>query len=225
MKLRDAVIVITGSTSGLGKALAELFVREGAKVVINGRKLGETNRVARELDATGFVADVTEKRHVQALARFAVERFGRIDIWINNAGIWFPHAPLEGQDSGRVHAMMEVNFFGTLYGCKVASAQMRKQKGGTIVNILSTSALKFRPNSIGYGASKSAAMSLTKALQNDPALKDIRVFGVYPGGMQTHLFDERVPEAYSGYMDPGQVAQHIVAHLKKAEPEAELMIT
>lgn len=225
MELRDRVVIITGSTSGLGKALAELIVQEGAKVIVNGRKPDETNRIARELDTTGFVADVTKQEDVASLASFAVKQFGRIDIWINNAGIWMPHTPLEGQGSKRVHAMMEVNFFGTLYGCQAASAQMRKQRGGTIVSILSTSATQYRPDSIGYGASKNAAMSLTKALQNDPARKDIRILGIYPGGMQTHLFDERVPDAFDEYMDPSDVARRIVAHLKKKHPEEELVIT
>lgn len=225
MELSDKVIVTTGSTSGLGKALAQQLVHEGAKVVINGRKREEVDYVAQELGITGFVADVTKKDEIVALASYVVDKFGRIDLWVNNAGIWFPHATLAGQDSERVHAMMNVNFFGTLYGCQAAFAQMQKQKSGMIVNILSTSALKFRPNSIGYGASKSAAMSLTKSLQQDTELNGIRVIGVYPGGMQTRFFDEKRPDDYGKYMVPAQVAERIVAHIKKEDPDPELMIT
>ncbi len=226
MRLRKKAIVITGSTSGLGKALAEFCVQEGASVIVSGRDKKETSRVTQELRATGCAADVTKKKDVAALGSFAVETFGRIDVWINNAGLWFPHAPLEEQDSARVHTMMDVNFFGTLYGCQTACAQMqRQQDGGTIVNVLSTSALKYRPNSIGYGASKSAAMSLTKALQNDPEMQDICVIGAYPGGMRTHLFDERKPDDYDAYMDPIDVARAIIENIKREDPEKELVIT
>ncbi len=190
MELYDKVIVITGSTSGLGKALAQQLVHEGAKIVINGRKKEEVDRVAQELGATPFAADVTDERQVRAIAVYTEECFGRIDVWINNAGIWTPHAPFEEQESLRIRAMIEVNFFGTFYGARAAFIQMKKQHTGTIMNILSTSALQGRARSAGYCASKYAADGLTKSLRLAAESEGINVLAVYPDGMKTPIFHE-----------------------------------
>ncbi|HDY73199.1 MAG TPA: SDR family oxidoreductase [Candidatus Jorgensenbacteria bacterium] len=224
MELKDKVVVITGASKGLGRELAQTFTKEGAKVVISARSEKELQEVAEELGALAIAADVTKENDVESLARDVVREYGRIDIWINNAGAWIPHGPIEELDMKRVHDMMEVNLFGTMYGSRVALIQMRKQNGGMIINILSTSALEGRSGSSGYCASKYAAVGFTKSLRKETKDSGITVISIYPGGMQTNLFDEEKPEDIDKYMQPSFVVERIVQNLQQREPKEELII-
>ncbi len=216
MELKDKIVVITGGTKGLGKALALEFEQSGAKVIVSSRQGNDTENYIK--------ADVRNENEVQSLAKTVIDKYGRIDIWINNAGIWLPHAPVEEIDMKRVHDMVEVNLFGTMYGAKAAIIQMRKQNFGTIINILSTSALEGRAGISGYGASKFAAMGFTQAIRKEVEEAGIKVVSIYPGGMQTNFFDEKQPANYQKYMDPQEVASKIVQNLQKDIPEEELII-
>lgn len=224
MNLKDKVVVITGASRGLGKALALALAKEGAKLILSARAKEELDQLAKQTGGIAVAADVTNEQEILDLAETTVQKFGRLDIWINNAGMWIPHGPIVSLDMQRVHEMIEVNLFGTIYGSKAALLQMQKQHKGTIVNILSTSALEGRAGSSGYGASKYAADGFTKALRKEAEPHGIQVLAMYPGGMQTHLFDESKPENYQDYMPPETVAEKIVENLKQEEPEAELII-
>jgi NAD(P)-dependent dehydrogenase (short-subunit alcohol dehydrogenase family) len=218
MKLKDRVVVITGGSKGLGKCLAEVLCKEGCKVVISSRNQKELEAVAQEIGAHPIVADVTVENDVMQLANKTVKRFASIDIWVNNAGIWLPHTPIEKMDLKRVHDMMEVNLFGTIYGSKAAL----NHKVTMIINILSSSALQGRAGSSGYCASKYAADGFTKSLRLEAP--EIQVIGVYPGGMKTPFFDEARPSVYHKFMDPFNIAQKIVVNLKKDTPEEEQIL-
>ncbi|MCX6751386.1 MAG: SDR family NAD(P)-dependent oxidoreductase [Candidatus Nomurabacteria bacterium] len=223
MNLKNKIVVITGGTKGLGKAMAMVFLENEAKVIVCSRD----DKRPDDLEGNIFwvKADVTKEEELKNLAYFVVEKFGKIDIWINNAGIWLPHMPIEEIDWGkRAHDLIEVNLFGTVYGSKIALAQMRKQNSGLIINILSTSALNGLKNETAYCASKFAASGFTKALMKEVDRNNIKVNAIYPGGMQTNLFDERKPEIYNTFMDPNEVAEKIVENLKKDKPEEELII-
>jgi short-subunit dehydrogenase len=224
MNIENKIVVITGGTKGLGKALAFNFTNEGAKVVIAARQKDETQKTASEIGADSVVCDVTKESDIQNLAKEVLHKYGQIDIWVNNAGVWLPHAPIEETDWQRVHDMFEVNIFGTIYGSKTALIQMRKQKSGVIINIISTSALDGRPGSSGYCASKYAASGFTKSLRKETEGTNIKVFGIYPGGMQTNFFDEKRPDEINDYMQPDFVASKIVENLKQVNPEEELVI-
>ena len=224
MEIKNKVVVITGASRGLGKALAIAFVEKGAKVVINARNKDELEKVAAEIHAFPVVADVTEEKEVLALAEAALKKYSRIDIWINNAGIWMPHAPIEEMDWAKVHELVEVNLFGTIYGSKAALIQMRKQKLGAIINIISTSGLMGRPTSSGYCASKFAARGFTESLREEARDEGIKVIAAYPGGMKTHLFDEKIPGDYANYMEPEFVADKILQNLMQENPEEELIV-
>ena len=224
MNLKNKVVVITGSSRGLGKELAQIFVDEGAQIVISSRSIAELKPVAEKIDATPIVADVTDEQAVKKLIQKTAEKFGRVDIFINNAGIWTPHAPFEKQDSARFHQMIEVNLFGIFYGSRAALKQMKKQKSGTIINIISTSALEGRKNSSIYCASKYAANGLTLSLQKEVEGTATQVIAVYPGGMKTHLFDEKKHKDYKKFMDPAEVAKKIINNLKKKTPKEKLII-
>lgn len=223
MELKDKVVVITGGTKGLGRAMALSFKKERANVVVCSKNDDEFQNLLQE-GILGIKADVTKEDDLYNLSKIIEEKFGHIDYWVNNAGIWLPHTPIENVDWKRAHDLIEVNLFGTVYGSKVALIQMRKQGFGSIINILSTSALEGRAGSSAYGASKFAAMGFTKALRKETEDTNIKIISIYPGGMQTNLFDEKKPESYGEYMDPNFVANKIITNLKLEKPEEEMII-
>ena len=220
--LKGKIVVITGGSKGLGKSLALRFSKDDSKVIICSRE-GEFENL--ESGIMGIKVDVTKENEIQSLAEKVINDFGKIDIWINNAGIWLPHKPIEETDWKRAHDLIEVNLFGTVYGSKIALAQMRKQSFGLIINIISTSGLNGKINETAYCASKFAVTGFTKSLIKEVDGKKIKVLGVYPGGMQTNLFNENKPENYTEFMDPNFVAEEIVNNLLKKEPVEELIIT
>lgn len=224
MELKDKVVVITGATRGLGRTLVEGLINAGAKVIVSSENQIETESVAKDLDTFGFKADVTKEEDIKNLAEFAISQFGQIDIWVNNAGFWIPHVPAEDMDLKKVHAMIEVNLFGTIYGSKAALVQMKKQGEGTIINILSISALVGHPGSSGYCASKFAAAGFTKSLAEEVKSSNLKVIAIYPDRMKTHFFDEKLPEDINDYMEPADVADKIIDNLKKINPDSELII-
>lgn len=224
MDLREKVVVITGASRGLGRALALACAKEGARLVLASRREDELADIARETGGIAVVADVSDEEQVCKLAKTAIEKYSRIDMWVNNAGIWMPHVPMEQLDWRRVHELFEVNVFGLMYGSKEALVQMKKQNSGTIVNIISTSGLEGRKHSSGYCASKFAASGFTKSLRLEADGSDIRVIGVYPGGMKTHLFDEAPREEYDQFMDPSDVAAKIIAHIKNDNADPDLIL-
>lgn len=224
MEIKDKVVVITGGSSGLGKALAKVFSKGGAKVVIVSNDPDELKETADELNVFSFEADITREEQVLKIGTALVERFKSLDIWINNAGIWLHHSPVEEMDLQRVHQLIEVNLFGTIHGSKTALLQMKKQGSGLIVNILSVSALEGRPESSGYCASKYAAAGFSKSLRLELVDDNIKVIDVYPGYMQTDLFNEKKPEGYDHFMKPSDVAAKILENIMSHKPKEEQII-
>ena len=222
--MENKIVVITGGSRGLGKAMAEIFASKKAKVILSDRDSEELEKVSKEIHTLPVVADVTKEDEMFKLAQSAVFQFGKIDIWINNAGVWLPRAPIEEVDMKRAHDLFEVNVFGTIYGSRAALGQMKKQGYGTIINIISRSALGPRPNSAIYSASKHAAKGFTDALRGELEDKGILVIGIFPSGIKTNLFLEQRPEEFGDFMSPESVAEKIVENLEKAKPEIEMLI-
>ncbi len=222
MNLKNKVVVITGASKGLGESLAYGFEREGALCVVSARS--STSELAKKINGLSFKADVTKEMDMMSLAKKAVQQYGHLDIWVNNAGLWVPPQPLENTDCDRVREMYEVNLLGTMYGSKAALSTMKQQHAGCIMNILSVAALEGKEGQYGYVASKFAADGFTKTLRIEAAQSNISVIAVYPGGMQTHLFDEGKPEHYKDFMDPAEVAQKIIFNLKQETPQEELIL-
>ncbi|MCX6746448.1 MAG: SDR family NAD(P)-dependent oxidoreductase [Candidatus Parcubacteria bacterium] len=223
MKIRNHVIVITGGTKGLGLALKSAFIANGNKVVIAARSI-EKNKNKSDNNFLAIETDVRKEADVKKLAEIVKKKFKRIDIWINNAGIWFPHALIEKTNIKKVHELMEVNFFGTFYGSKYALITMRNQKKGVIVNILSSSALDGGVGSSGYCSSKFAASGFTKCLRLEAANDGINVISVYTRGMKTNFFDKKKPSNYHNFMDPKYVAKKIIENLELKKPMQDLII-
>jgi NAD(P)-dependent dehydrogenase (short-subunit alcohol dehydrogenase family) len=211
MELKGKIVVITGASRGLGKALAERFLEEGSEVTLGARSNPQFG--------TWVKCDVTKEEDVANLAEATIATHGRIDIWINNAGVRIPHTSLQDVNIQRFHDMMEVNLFGTVYGAKVAVQHMKE---GIILSVLSTAALEGRANATAYTATKFAQVGFLKALRAE--VPHLKVVNVYPGGMKTNFFDEQMPANYHEYMDPASVAEKIVANLKQDIPEEEQII-
>ncbi len=224
MQLKNKVIVITGASRGLGAALALSCAPHGARIVVSGRNKKLITAVADRINGHPVVADVTKPGQVNRLARAAIKKFGHIDIWINNAGTRIPHGPAERINAARMHQMLEVNLFGTIYGSQAALTHMYRRKRGIIINILSTSALTGRANSAGYCASKYATTGFTNSIRLEAKPRRVTVIGIYPGGMRTHFFDEQKPANYDDYMDAAYVADRIIKNVLRNKPREELVI-
>jgi NAD(P)-dependent dehydrogenase (short-subunit alcohol dehydrogenase family) len=192
MRLEGRVAVVTGAGRGLGRAGARLFAAEGARVVIGDIDADSTARTTSEIEAAGGEAlgvptDVTDETQVEALIAAAVDRFGRLDVMWNNAGIALqgaPATPFEDYDSDVWHRHIAVNFTSVYYGCKHAVAPMSATGGGSIINTSSAGAIATPKGWSIYSAVKGGVNALTKALAVDLGRHGIRVNAIAPtGGM------------------------------------------
>lgn len=224
MNLKDKIIVITGGSQGFGRALAGAFSVEGAKVIISSHDKGVLELVAKELSADYFLADVTAAEDIEKLGRYVFEKYGAIDIWINNAGIQIAPSLVEEVDIQRLRRLFDVNFFGYFYGCQTALAQMKKQGNGLIVNINSTAGLNGKPGLSAYSSSKFAIRGLAESIRQELENPNIKIYGVFPGGMQTEIYKEKYPADLSEYMEVESVAKKVIENLKSDDPEIDLII-
>ena len=220
MELKDKIVVITGGSKGLGKAMALSFLKNGAKVAVCSRD--EKRPEDLEENIFWVKADVTKEEELKKLADFVVEKFGRLDIWINNAGILLPRTIAEDFDMEQVRKMFDVNVFGVINGSRVALRFIKKQGFGSIINIISDSAFVARPMSSMYAASKWAVNGFTKSIRE--ANKNIKIISIYPGGMKTEIFGANKPDNYDDFMDPDEVANRIIENILKDKPKEELII-
>lgn len=223
MNLKDKVIVITGSSRGFGKTLAEAFLKEEAKIVINSSDKNKIENLAKEMGVLGVYADVTKEEELINLSEKVINELGKIDIWINNAGLWIPHDFVENFDIDKVKKMFDVNVIGTINGTRVALRYMKKRGTGMIINIISDSALAERPMSSAYCATKWAVNGLTKSVRKENEGK-VSVLSVFPGGMKTGLFGDSKPDNFSGFMEPEFVVDKMIENLKEEKPQEELIV-
>ena len=183
-RLNGKVAVITGATSGIGLRTAEIFVAEGAKIVIAGRRVPEGEALAKKLGANCVFrqTDVTEEAQMQALIALAVEKFGRIDCLFNNAGGPAQTGGLEGLEVEKFDAAMATLVRSVMLGMKHAAPHMRKQGSGSIINNGSIAGrLAGFSSSMVYGAAKAAVIHLTKCVAMELGESNIRVNSISPG--------------------------------------------
>ena len=187
MGIDGKVIAITGASGGIGRATALLLAGRGAIVVLGARREAALAKVADEIAAAGGRAafraiDVTQRADLDALVALALERFGRLDVMVNNAGI----GPISRFEALRVadwDAMIDVNLRGTLYGIAAALPVFGRQQLGHVVNVVSTAGLKITPTMGIYAATKNAVRTATEALRQES--KYLRVTEVSPGFVAT----------------------------------------
>ncbi|MEX0918540.1 MAG: SDR family oxidoreductase [Candidatus Paceibacterota bacterium] len=223
MEINGQVAVITGAGKGLGRLLAEYLNQAGASVLISDIGQENLNQTAEELNLPAIVADVSQEEDINNLANEALSRFGRIDIWINNAGIWLPRLSVTELKPAAIRQVFAVNVYGSIYGTIAALKQMQKQESGTIINIISVSALSGRPLSAAYSASKHAVKGFTDSLRTELTDSPIKVIATYPPGMKTDLFNAGRPVDFAEYLEPEIVAKKIVDNLKQNKPVEDLM--
>jgi NADP-dependent 3-hydroxy acid dehydrogenase YdfG len=189
--VRGAVVVITGASSGIGRAAALAFAQKGASVVVAARREHALDTLVEECQQLGVSAlavptDVTDADAVERLAQQAEERFGRIDVWINNAGVYlagrFEDVPPED-----FRQLFEVNFFGCVNGCRAALPRVRRQ-GGVIINTASVAGASAYPYFSAYIASKWAVRGFTSTLRQENLGTNVDVCAVLPASIDTPLF-------------------------------------
>ena len=194
MKLADRVAIITGGNSGIGKATAELFAREGACLCITGRNKERCQEAAAEIKKTGgkaifVIADVRSSEECRKTVEATLEAFGRVDILFNNAGVYFPNnaadCPEEEWD-----LTIDVNLKGTFLMSKFVLPSMIKQGGGVIINNGSGWGIVGGKEAVSYCASKGGVVLMTKAMAIDHARQGIRVNCLCPGDVKTPMLDE-----------------------------------
>ncbi|MCX5973530.1 MAG: SDR family NAD(P)-dependent oxidoreductase [Coprothermobacterota bacterium] len=179
-KLKDKVVVVTGSSRGIGRAIAEACAAAGAHVVIGSRSEEAVRRAVSEMQAKGYSAggipcDVSKPADLERLLRHTLETWQRIDVWVNNAGLSGGMRPLEEIPSEEIGAIIDTNIKGVLEGCRQVMPIFRKQGKGILINISGLGG-KGEPAEFStvYAASKAAVTSLTKSIARDAASSETR---------------------------------------------------
>jgi short-subunit dehydrogenase len=223
MRLNNAVTVITGASSGIGRATAHAFAKRGAAVVLSARREDALVDLARECELAGgqalvVGADVTDPNAVDDLARRAVEQFGRIDVWVNNAAVTM-FARVQDMPLQDVRRVLDVNIMGYVHGARAALRQMRAQGAGTLINVSSIVGIVAQPYTSAYSMTKAAIRQLSTSLRSELMLdgyRQVRVCTVLPATIDTPIFRQTanytgreavpMPPVYS----PQRVARTIV---------------
>jgi NAD(P)-dependent dehydrogenase (short-subunit alcohol dehydrogenase family) len=190
----NPVVLITGALTGIGRATALAFARQGARLIVSGRKQEAGRALEQELrglgaDAEFVQADVRHEGDVQKLVDAAVARFGRLDIAVNNAGTEGARGPVTAQDAESYAATFDTNVLGVLLSMKHELRVMQAQGSGSIVNISSSMGHRGAPNASLYVASKHAVEGLTKAAALEAAASGIRINAIAPGPVETAMLD------------------------------------
>jgi NAD(P)-dependent dehydrogenase (short-subunit alcohol dehydrogenase family) len=226
-ELLDKVALVTGGTSGIGRETSVLFAKAGARVVVAGRRETEGEETVALIRAAGgegvyVKADVTKNAEVEMLVQKAVEKFGRLDVAFNNAGVEGVWVPIVKQSEADWDRTIEVNLKGVWLCLKYEIRQMLKQGGGgTIVNMASTMGMIGSAGAAAYTASKHAVIGLTKAAALETARNGIRINAVCPAAVETSMADRLfgAPQVHKAV-----VAHHPLGRFGKPQEIAEAVL-
>ncbi|EKN66988.1 hypothetical protein BABA_13907 [Neobacillus bataviensis LMG 21833] len=190
MLLKDKVVLITGAAGGIGTAAAKAFANEGAKLALVDLNEDALKKVSGQVESSDILlvpADVTKEDQVKNYVDKTVEKYGRIDVFINNAGVNGANATITEQQEKNLRFVMDVNFFGAFYGLKYVLGVMQEQKSGSVVNTASNGGWLGAPGMSVYAASKHAVLGLTKSAAIEMAPYGVRVNAVAPGATNTDM--------------------------------------
>lgn len=214
-RLDGKVAIVTGSSSGIGKAIALRFGQEGAKVVAAARREDLLARTVKQIterggEAIAIPTDVCDEAQVDRLIAGTVERYGRLDILVNNAGIGGGGRIAE-TSTERFDRVIDTNLRGTFFCCRAGFRQMRKTGGGAIINMSSVAGVQAWAGTGTYSASKHGIMALTKSLADEGRDHHIKVSAICPGGVAQDLVEASLEEIErSGRISPYDVAEAAV---------------
>ncbi len=190
-RLEGKVAIVTGSSSGIGKAIALRFGDEGAKVVLAARRLHLCEQTATRIrdnggEACAIQTDISDEHQVNALVQQTVMRYGRVDILVNNAGV-FGGGHLADTDTQTFDKVIATNLRGTFFCSRAGFQQMKLQKGGLIINMSSVAGVQAWSGTGTYSASKHGVMALTKSLADEGRAFNIKVSAICPAGVADEL--------------------------------------
>jgi short-subunit dehydrogenase len=188
MSIAGKVVVVTGASMGIGEAIVHRFLREGASVVLASRDLGRVEaaraRAGTPERTLAVACDVTVRAQIEALLAAAIERFGRVDVWVNNAGFGLVDS-VERMDMDACRRMFDTNLFGAIECMQVVSPVLKQQRSGAIINISSMAGIVAVPYMSAYGATKHALNCISFGARLELAPYGVHVVAVCPGYVQT----------------------------------------
>ena len=211
-RLEGKVAIVTGSSSGIGKAIAIRFAEEGATVVLAARRLELCEQIAAGIQEKGGEAwaiqtDISEEQQVKALVHQTVTRYGQVDILVNNAGI-FGGGRIAETDTKMFDDVVATNLRGTFFCCRAGFQQMKQQGGGLIINMSSVAGVQAWSGTGTYSASKHGIMALTKSLADEGRSLNIKVSAICPAGVADELVDAPPEDILrSEKIDPFDIAE------------------
>ena len=211
-RLKNKIAIVTGSSSGIGKAIALRFGREGARVVVAARRMALCEQTVSQIreqggDALAIQTDVSDEQQVERLIADTVSHYGRIDVLVNNAGIGGGRRLAETSTQA-FDEVMNVNLRGTFFCCRAGFRQMKQQGGGVIINMSSVAGLQAWESTGTYSASKHGIMALTKSLADEGRPYHIKVSAICPGAVADELVDAPPADIErSEKIDPFDVAE------------------
>jgi NAD(P)-dependent dehydrogenase (short-subunit alcohol dehydrogenase family) len=220
----NKVVMVTGAGSGIGAAMARRFAEEGAKVVVGDLNEDAARKVADEIEKAGGTAaavrqDVSDPQAIEKSVEFALEKFGRLDVAVNNAGISGDLKPTADYSLDAWDKVIAVNLSSVFYGMKYQIPAMLRSGGGSIVNIASILGSVGSANSAGYNAAKHGVVGLTKTAALEYSKDGVRVNAIGPGYIETPLLNALDSEVHDGLVD-----LHPIGRLGKPEEVAELAL-
>ena len=232
-KIADSVVIITGASTGIGRAAALKFAPQGATVVVSGRREQALQRLAEHCEKLGgralaIPADVTDQEAIKSLARQVIETFGRIDVWVNNAAVTL-FARIEEAPYEAYRKVIETNLFGYIHGARAVLPYFRKQGSGTLINVSSVVGKLGSPFVSAYTTSKFGIVGLSESLRMElQDAPDIHICTVLPASIDTPLFQHaanfmgRAVKPLEPIYSADQVANAIVDLARR--PRREIMV-
>jgi len=214
-RLAGKIAIVTGSSGGIGKAIALKFAEEGARVVVAARRQHLCEQTVKQIrekggEAMAIPTDVTDESQVERLITETVKRYGRLDLLVNNAGIG-GGGPIENTSTETFDLVLNTNLRGTFFCCRAGFRQMKQNGGGTIINMSSVAGVQAWAGTGTYSASKHGIMALTRSLADEGRPYKIKVSAICPGGVADELVDASPEEILrSEKISPYDIAETAV---------------